>query len=319
MKRHDVTVVIPVKNGMPLFGEVCNNLKRQNYDGDVRVICIDSGSTDNGPAVAIESGFQLIKIKSQDFGHGRTRNLGASLAQSEYVAFLTHDAIPFDADWLSNLIKPMRMDEKVAGVFSRHIAHKGADPFTKWELETHFAGLADFPVVEIKDRSLYDANIGLQQIYHFYSDNASAMRKSVWQQFPYPDVEFAEDQIWAKTIVEAGYKKAFAYDSVVYHSHSFGPWDTLQRSFDESRAFRVLFKYILCKNLISAFKSGIYLTKRDMGNAVKFGWWRSYPNKTVARLLESFARPIGHYLGSKPALNKKMSAFLSRDMWIKKL
>ena len=39
----------------------------------------------------------------------------------------------------------------------------------------------------------------------------------------FPDVSFAEDQIWAKTIIEAGFKKAFARNSLVKHSHGFGP------------------------------------------------------------------------------------------------
>ena len=159
----------------------------------------------------------------------------------------------------------------VAGVFSRHKAHKDADPFIAWELATHFDRLRRFPVVEITDWDAYNANQGLRQVYHFYSDNASAMPRRIWQQHPYPDVQFAEDQIWAKTIIETGYRQAFAPDSVVRHSHSFGPLETLRRSFDESRAFRKLFGYRLADGPRSILRSTAYLASRDMKLAFSQG------------------------------------------------
>ncbi|MDS9469136.1 glycosyltransferase [Paracoccus sp. MBLB3053] len=314
-----VSVIIPVKNGLPHFRDVCRELARQDYDAPFEVICIDSGSTDGSDQLALDHGFRLERIDPKTFGHGRTRNLGASLSQADYVAFITHDAIPANERWLSELIAPMRRDERVAGVFSRHIAHEKADPFIAWELEKHFDGLRAFPVVEITDRAEYDGNEGLRQIYHFYSDNASAMPRRIWELHPYPDVQFAEDQIWAKTIVEAGYRKAFAPDSVVRHSHSFGPFETLQRSFDESRAFRKLFGYRLAKGARGVLRSSAYLAKRDMGLAFRQGWWRRHPAKTLSRLAESFARPLGHYLGARDGLPDWLTRRLSRDDWIRSL
>lgn len=319
MEPDSVTIVIPVKNGLPFFRDVCAALAEQEYDGRQEVLCIDSGSKDGSIEVATSFGFRVERIPSAEFGHGRTRNLGAKLANTEFVAYLTHDAIPADRHWLANLLKPMRADARVAGVFSRHIAHDGADPFISWELREHFRGLADFPMVEITDREEYDRNIGLRQVYHFYSDNASALRRSVWEAIPYPDVQFAEDQIWAKTIVEAGYRKAFAVDSVVRHSHAFGPWETLRRSFDESRAFQKLFGYELASSWKSVFRSGVYLMRRDIGNAMREKWWRTHPLKTVSRFFESFARPLGHYLGCRPNLPEWVARRISRDDWIRSL
>ena len=141
-----VSVIIPVKNGLPHFSDVCQMLSEQNYHAPFEVICIDSGSTDGSDAIAEGYGFRLVRIASSEFGHGKTRNFGAEQSHADYLAFITHDAIPNDPDWLSNLVKPMQADPKVAGVFSRHIAHEDADPFITWELEQHFAGLAGFSI-----------------------------------------------------------------------------------------------------------------------------------------------------------------------------
>lgn len=314
-----VTVIIPVKNGLPYFKPVCEMLAQQEYDAPFEVLCIDSGSKDGSIEIAESHGFRVEHIPSTEFGHGKTRNLAASMANTEFLAFITHDAIPKDAHWLANLLRPMREDPRVAGVFSRHEAHDGADPFITWELQEHFKGLGNWPIVEITDRAEYDANLGLRQVYHFYSDNASAMRKSVWLEIPYPDVQFAEDQIWAQRIVEAGYRKAFAQDSVVQHSHSFGPWETLRRSFDESRAFNKLFGYELSDSMRSVLRSGVYLFKRDIGNAFREGWWKTHPVKTLSRMLESFTRPLGHYLGCRQNLPNFISKRISRDDWIRSL
>lgn len=314
-----VTIVIPVKNGLPHFEAVCTALKRQDYDAPWSVLVIDSGSTDGSLDLARGHGFDVLEIDPSTFGHGRTRNLGARTADSEFVAFLTHDAIPNGPGWLAQLVAPLRADPRVAGAFSRHIAHTGADPFTAWELETHFKGLEAYPVVEITDRAAYDADQGLRQVYHYYSDNASVLRKSVWQDIPYPDVQFAEDQIWAQKIVEAGYRKAYASTSVVRHSHAFGPFETLQRSFDESRAFNRLFGYELSPNLGRTLRSALFLMGRDARLAFGRGWWRSHPGKTLSRMAEAVARPFGHYLGCRPRLPAWLERNLSRDDWIRGL
>lgn len=317
--KDSVSIIIPLKNGLPHFRQVCDALQNQEYDAPYEIICIDSGSKDGSDKLATDSGFRLVRISSADFGHGRTRNQGAGLSQAEYLVFITHDAIPADRHWLARLIAPMQADPRVAGAFSRHIAHKDADPFIGWELDTHFRGLEDFPIVEITDRAAYDADIGLQQIYHFYSDNSSAMRRDVWLKHPYPDVQFAEDQLWAKSIVEAGFKKAYAKDSVVHHSHSFGPFEMLQRSFDESRSFRKLFGYRLGRSVRQTFRSVGYLINRDLRLAFRNGWWKTHPKTTMVRVLNAIARPLGHYLGSRDNLPDFLARRLSRDEWIKGL
>ena len=314
-----VTIVIPVKNAGAIFHDVCNGIVGQQFDGEFEVLCIDSGSTDGSQDIAERYGFRVIEIPASEFGHGKTRNFGAAQSNSKYIIFLTHDAVPANEKWLSELVRPLEEDHKVAGAFSKHIAHDNADPFVASELEMHFKGLSAFPVCQIVDRDEYDANVELRQIYHYFSDNSSCLRRVVWEKHPLPEVQFAEDQIWAKTIIEAGYKKAFAESSVVKHSHSFGPWETLQRSFDESRALYRLFGYRLCENWYTFGKSSIYLIRRDLFKAITNRWVLRYPLKTLSRIAESIARPLGHFLGWQSNLPKFIETRISREDWIRKL
>ena len=317
MIRNSVSIVIPIKNGMNYLPQVFQALETLDYDSSFEVLCIDSGSRDGSIELVRDYGYTLLEIKPEEFGHGRTRNFGASQSQSEFIVFLTHDAIPAHAQWLSELIRPMRDDARVAGVFSRHRAHYGADPFTCHELDQGFENLKPFPVVEIDDPARYRDDILLRQIYHFFSDNSSALRRSVWETHPLPEVDFAEDQIWANTILEAGFKKAYAHNSVIRHSHAFGPYETMRRSFDESRAFRKLFGYQLCKSRQELFKSAIYLIRRDMGLAIRNGWAFKHPWITLSRLGQAVTKPLGHYLGARAEMSQGWQDHLSRDQWVK--
>ena len=235
--RNYASIIIPVKNGGPLFETVCCMVANQEYSPGFSVLCIDSGSTDGSQDVVKKYGFELLEILPSEFGHGKTRNLGAAETYGEFIVFLTHDAIPATTSWLKELTEPLREDSMIAGAFSKHIAHDNADPFIAWELETHFHNLEDYPVCSKEAEAKYMTDQTIRQIYHFFSDNSSCLRRSVWEKYPFPDVSFAEDQIWAKTIIEAGFKKAFARNSLVKHSHSFGPIETLRRSFDEILCF----------------------------------------------------------------------------------
>lgn len=315
-----VSVIVPVKNGLPHFAAVMNMLGRQKLGAGFEVIVIDSGSTDGSLAAvpSYDSRFRTIEIQPSDFGHGTTRNLGVQEAKGEYCAFLTHDALPTDEHWLSALVKPLQADPEVAGVFGRHIAYPDASPYTRWELETHFEGLRKWPIVKLDDAREYVRNQGLRQVYHFYSDNSSCLRKSVWHEIPYPDVDFSEDQLWAKQIVEAGYKKAFAWDSVVYHSHDYSVWQRLKRSYDEARAFNRLFSYELCPSRKQAVIQALRVSARDIKLALRHGWVVKNPITTLVKPFDNLARQVGYYMGSSSwGTREERARLLSRDKALK--
>ncbi|MER9406669.1 glycosyltransferase family 2 protein [Mesorhizobium caraganae] len=310
------SIIIPVKNGLPHIADVYKMIAKQSVDFEFEVIVIDSGSTDGSlQAVPVDDErFRLVEIPPASFGHGRTRNLGAELARGELCVFLTHDAVPANSHWLAELVRPLREDSRIAAAFGRHIAHRDASPFVSWELEAHFAGLKRWPVVWISDAREYARNQGLRQVFHFYSDNSSCLRKSVWKRHPYPDVSFAEDQLWAKIIVEAGYRKAFSWDSIVHHSHEYSFWDRLSRSYDESKALYELFGYRLSPSKAEMIRQIIRTTGRDIGLAVVNRWIVSDFWAVAKQPFDNVARQVGYYLGTADlSFVKRNETRFSRD------
>jgi len=308
------SVVIPTKDPGKIFIRVLDQTLTQKTPWPFEIIVIDSGSKDGTVEYAqTKPGVEVIPIPPQSFGHGRTRNLAISRARGEFVALLTHDALPADDQWLVNLVGAVEQHSSIAGAFGRHLAYPHASPFTKRDLENHFAGFLAHPLIVNRyiDEQRYEQDLGWRQFLHFYSDNNSCLRRSVWEKLPYPDVEFAEDQIWALRIIEAGWSKAYAPEAVVYHSHDYTVIDSLRRAFDEAAAFRRLFGYRLGGSPRNMVRSIVGLSARDRAWAKSNGVSSSTARK---RVLQDVALVIGHGLGARAdSLPAWVQARVSRD------
>ena len=290
------SVIVPVKNGGVLLTKILAGVLEQQTSWLFDVLVIDSGSTDGSQQRVRDLGIPLHEIEPAEFGHGKTRNLGASLTAGEFIVYLTHDALPADQYWLQNLIAAAELTPDTAGAFGSHYAYPESGPIIARELTEHFAGFGSEPVsVRMDDPQRYADEESYRQFLHFFSSNNSCLRRSVWQHIPLPDVDFAEDQTWAKSIIEAGYAKAFAPNAGVFHSHSFGVLESYRRAFDEARSYKRCFDYDLVPNFKHLVVHLTRLNWRDIR------WIREAKLSRVAKL---------HWLLKTPFLNlAKMTGY----------
>src|SRR5205823_6151725 len=73
----DFSVVILVKDGARYLEELLAALSRE---GPSELLVIDSGSGDGSVEIARAADVEVLEIEPHEFGHGRTRNLGAGRA-----------------------------------------------------------------------------------------------------------------------------------------------------------------------------------------------------------------------------------------------
>lgn len=247
------SIIIPTYNAGPEFEAVLEKVVTQSTSWKYEVFVVDSGSTDE--TINIVKGFPQVKlhcIPNSEFQHGKTRNLAIELTEGEFIAVLTQDAEPADAHWLNNLVAAFDKSDKIGGVFGRHIAYPDATAFVKNDLIQHFEFYNEMPHVLSLNRGL--PNLipkqadQWQQVMHFFSDNNACIRRSVWQQVPYPEIEWGEDQTWAWEILKLGFEKAYAHDAVVYHSHTLSYEDQLKVSIEEGKFFARYFNYFPINN-----------------------------------------------------------------------
>jgi len=209
--KTDVSIIIPARNEAENITACLEAVLNQETDFIFDIIVIDSGSTDG--TVEMVKQFpevRLVEIKAEEFGHGKTRNLGAGLSQAGYTVFLNADAIPADQNWLQPLVGRLEESRKIAGVYSRHLPKKDCYLYMARDL------LQSMP-----SRGFVTEKSG-----HFdfmiFSTVSCALRRDIWQHFPFADqIPIAEDQDWARRILDRGFTIVYEPSSRVYHSHNY--------------------------------------------------------------------------------------------------
>ncbi len=87
-----ISCIVAVFNGERYLKEALDSILAQTYR-PVEIIVVDDGSTDKTAAVVASYGEQVRYAWQLNAGPGAARNLGLSLTQGEFVAFLDADDI----------------------------------------------------------------------------------------------------------------------------------------------------------------------------------------------------------------------------------
>lgn len=137
------------------------------------------------------------------------------------------------------MVKPFELDDKIVGVMGKQDPRPHCFPLLKSEIRAVFGGFGpDFGTTLfykddfVKDQGTYDA-------ISFYSDvNSAARRSFLVDTIPYQDVPYAEDQLFGRNVIDAGYIKAYAPRGNVIHSNDMKLSEYKHRMFDETMGLR---------------------------------------------------------------------------------
>ena len=231
---YDASIVILTKDGGRYLRGALDGVFSQ--PGRFEVVAVDSGSTDATLEILARYNVRVVSIPPGEFNHGLTRNLGAANASpgSRYLVFLTQDATPLPG-WLEGLIRPMEEDPEVAGVFSRQAPREGGSPIVRrymtevWEQ----CGGTVRVVKKITDPEDYRRRT---RWYVTFANPSSAVRRPVFDKFPFREADFGEDILWAKDVLEAGWKLVYEPGSTVVHSHDYTLVEQFRQNFDDASA-----------------------------------------------------------------------------------
>lgn len=317
----DVSIVIPTKNGGSLFDEVLTMIDKQETEYEYEVICVDSGSTDDTVEIIKRHHCILKQIDKTEFGHGKTRNLGASLGTGEYIIFITQDALPYDTHWIQNFIDGMKSDPEIVGGFGKHYPYPDCNIFDKRDLTLLFQGYGTTNTIyQLEDKERYKNEEGYRHLLAFYSDNNSCMRRDIWEKYPYDDVNFAEDQIWAKKMIELGYKKLYCPYAGVYHSHNYELETYKQRFYDEYKGIYTIHQYVMVKDIPHLLVGYYRFVKNNLNyvnslnmDAAEKKKWRKYAIKRDWYRFYS-AYMAGKYYRSSRSKQEKMDQKFSQQL-----
>jgi GT2 family glycosyltransferase len=205
-----VSIIIPTFNGASRISNCLDALLKQTAGGDVEILVVNDGSTDNtAGVVTLYSGIRLIS--QGNAGPAAARNRGASEARGTLILFTDDDCVPMP-DWLDAMIEPFDDPEVVVakGVYRTHQRRLVAR-FVQIEYEDRYRLMADLDCIDFIDT--YSAAFRRNRFLEMTGYDTS---------FP---VACAEDIELSYRMSARGWKMKFASSAIVYHTHP----DTLSR------------------------------------------------------------------------------------------
>jgi len=306
-------IILLTKNSQRYLAELLDAIFAQTTSRTFEVIAVDSGSRDDTLALLARYPVRVSAIAPADFNHGETRNYGARLASPSvrYLVYLTHDATPTPG-WLDALLDAVDEAPTVAGAFSRHLPRPTCPlPMARLlQEEWEQSGTPHRVVKRLTDPADYARR---RAYYAWFSNTSSCLRRSVWEQFPFERVDFAEDARWADQVLRAGYTLIYEPRSRVVHSHDYGLWDQFAQNVDHARGL----KRALGDDVHGApppFTARLYVLARTLARDARFIFQQPLP--LGRRLFWLAYAPLWHgasFLGSQVGQHyERLPAWLIR-------
>lgn len=219
-------LIIPVLNARPWLGQLFSALKNLDPQPD-KILFIDSSSTDGTPEAILQAGFSLHTIKREDFGHGRTRNLGARLCEAfDVLIYMTQDAIPASTDVVALIKQEFSVNPAVGVACGRQLPHEGAS------IAARYARLHNYPP---QGYTMSAADIPLRGVRALFCSNSFAAyrTKAFFSVGGFPEyLPLGEDMAVTGRLLEAGFLSVYKAEACVYHSHNYRFSEEFRRYFD---------------------------------------------------------------------------------------
>lgn len=199
---YTVSVIVPVYNAASTIGSCLRSLVNQSHPKEI--IVVDNGSTDKTASIVEEFPVRLFyEYRRNQF---TARNTGVKKAKGEILAFTDSDCIA-DRDWIKNLVKPFKDDDKIGGVGGRT---------RSFEVKTVFQAYAHKK--KLFHRDWKRGIIGTRAYFPLCN---VAYRRDVFEDIDYFDERTfsGSDTDFSFRVSAAGYNLFYEPDAVIYHIH----------------------------------------------------------------------------------------------------
>lgn len=211
-----ISVVIPVRNEAESIAALLDALLNQSLPA-AEILITDGGSTDNTRKI-VEEYSQLhpeVRLFCEELAlPGRGRNVGASNASSEWLAFIDAGVVPM-RHWLERMAELVEANTDIDVVFG------------SWEPVTNslFKECAAIAYAYVPDPDNFEEIKKARAIF------SSLMRRSVWERVGgfREDLRSAEDNLFINKICEGSFHIDYAAEALVLWSMQPTLWRTFKR------------------------------------------------------------------------------------------
>ncbi len=127
-----VSVVIPTLNAERHLASCLGSLRMQRYGGEVEVVLVDAGSSDQ--TLAIARRFDVDRILPNPLSSGEAgKAIGVNAATGDLVLLLDSDNSLVGSDWMIKMVQPFLENARVIGCEPARFAYRKSDhPINRW-------------------------------------------------------------------------------------------------------------------------------------------------------------------------------------------
>lgn len=220
-----VTVIIPTYKPDGTFQKLIEKLKTQTYPIKKILILNTEAKYWKEDWIKGIPQAEVHHITKEEFDHGKTRAMGAAMAETDLLVFFTQDAVPANNKVIEVLVNSFA-DDSIGAAYGRQLPAadcKFIEQYTRgfnYPENSRVKRKADLPKLGIKT--------------YFCSNVCAAYRRCVYEKLGgfVTKTIFNEDMILAAQMIQAGYGVAYAARAEVIHSHNYSYFQQFQRNFD---------------------------------------------------------------------------------------
>jgi rhamnosyltransferase len=168
---------------------------------------------------------EVIHISKEEFDHGGTRRMAAAQLSSEFLLFLTQDALPADEVLTTQLLAALA-DPKVCVAYARQLPAPDCNVLERYTRSFNYPPQSRVKTAEDLPK------LGIKA---FFCSNVCAMyRRSTYEALGgfTEHTIFNEDMIYAGRALKQGWAIAYCAQAQVVHSHNYSGLQQFHRNFD---------------------------------------------------------------------------------------
>ncbi len=220
-----VTVIIPTYKPDGTFQKLIEKLKTQTYPIKKILILNTEAKYWKKDWIKGIPQAEVHHITKEEFDHGKTRAMGAAMAETDLLVFFTQDAVPANNKVIEVLVNSFA-DDSIGAAYGRQL------PAADCKFIEQYTRGFNYPENSRVKRKEDLPKLGIKT--YFCSNVCAAYRRCVYEKLGgfVTKTIFNEDMILAAQMIQAGYGVAYAARAEVIHSHNYSYFQQFQRNFD---------------------------------------------------------------------------------------
>ena len=220
-----VTVIIPTYKPDGTFQKLIEKLKTQTYPIKKILILNTEAKYWKKDWIKGIPQAEVHHITKEKFDHGKTRAMGAAMAETDLLVFFTQDAVPANNKVIEVLVNSFA-DNSIGAAYGRQL------PAADCKFIEQYTRGFNYPENSRVKRKEDLPKLGIKT--YFCSNVCAAYRRCVYEKLGgfVTKTIFNEDMILAAQMIQAGYGVAYAARAEVIHSHNYSYFQQFQRNFD---------------------------------------------------------------------------------------